>query len=124
MKKTKVRFNLGRGKNYMKWKVESPEGVAYYSPTDVQLIMHNCQLKNNRKTAEKIFNGMNKDVCAWILCDSITIKSEGFEKVWFKDKLNYNPRKNPYWVFNGFEADNDKFKKIVSVDYGLYGVIK
>ena len=53
--KIKVRFNLGRGKNYMKWKVQYPSGnVEYFNPSDVQLILKNCQLKNNRKTAEKI----------------------------------------------------------------------
>lgn len=120
-KKIKVRFNLGRGKNYMKWKIESSSGVEYHYPAEVQLIMKGCQLKNNRKTAEKIFNGMNKDVCAWVLCDSIEIRHDNFTKVWVKDKLSYNPRKNPYWVFNGFEADNEKFAKIVTIDYGMYG---
>lgn len=119
--KIKVRFNLGKGKNYMKWKIWSKSGVEYHRPCEVQLIMKGCQLKNSRKTAEKIFNGMNKDVCAWVVCDSIDIKFDNFEKVWFKDKLSYNPRKQPYWVFNSFEADNDKFAKIVSCDYGLYG---
>jgi hypothetical protein len=123
-KKIKVRFNLGRGKNYMKWKIESESGVEYHYPAEVQLIMKGCQLKNNRKTAEKIFNGMNKDVCAWVICDSITIKHENFNKVWVKDKITYNPRKAPYWVFNGFEADNDMFDEIVSIDYGLYGIKK
>lgn len=122
MKKIKVRFNLGRGKNYMKWKIESKSGVEYHYPCEVQLIMYGCQLKNNRKTAEKIFNGMNKDVCAWVLCDSIDIKFDNFNKVWVKDKLSYNPRKQPYWVWNGFEADNEKFEKIISIDYGLYGI--
>jgi hypothetical protein len=122
MSKIKVRFNLGRGKNYMKWKIESKSGVEYHYPTEVQLIMKGCQLKNNRKTAEKIFNGMNKNVCAWVLCDSIIIRHKDFEKVWVKDKLSYNPRKNPYWVWNGFEADNDIFDKIVTIDYGMYGI--
>lgn len=118
--KIKVRFNLGRGKNYMKWKIESKSGVEYHYPCEVQLILNNCVLKNNRKTAEKIFNGMNKDVCAWIICDSISIKHEKFDKVWVKDKLTYNPRKNPYWVYNNFEADNDRFDEITTIDYGLY----
>lgn len=120
MKKVKVRFNLGRGSNYMKWKVESSLGTEYYHPTDVQLILHNCQLKNSRKTAEKIYNGENKSVCAWVLCDDITIKHNDFEKVWHIHKLSYNPKKHPYWVYNGFEADNDKFEKIITIDYGLY----
>lgn len=120
-KKIKVRFNLGRGKNYMKWKIEGPLGVEYHSPTEVQLIMENCQLRNNRKVAEKIFNGMNKDVCAWIICDSIIIRFERFEKVWVKNRLKYNPRKKPYWTdYKDNDVDNKKFDKVVSVDYGLY----
>ena len=118
--KIKVRFNLGRGKNYLKWKVESKSGVEYYYPTEVQLILHNCVLKNNRKMAEKIFNGMNKNVCAWIVCDSITIKHENFNKVWVKDRLTYNPRKQPYWVYNNFEVDNDRFDEITTIDYQLF----
>ena len=30
MKRTKIRFNLGRGQNYMKWKVEYPDGNSLY----------------------------------------------------------------------------------------------
>ena len=34
MKRIKVRFNLGRGQNYLKWKVVYPNGdVEYISPT-------------------------------------------------------------------------------------------
>jgi hypothetical protein len=119
--KIKVRFNLGRGKNYMKWKIQSKTGVEYHSPCDVQLIMKGCQLKNSRKTAEKIFNGMNKDVCAWVLCDSIDIKFDNFEKVWVKDRVRYNPRKFPHWV-NYFDndVDNCQFDKIITIDYCLY----
>ena len=119
--KIKVRFNLGRGKNYMKWKIQSKSGVEYHSPCDVQLIMKGCQLKNSRKTAEKIFNGMNKDVCAWVLCDSIDIKFDNFEKVWVKDRVRYNPRKFPHWV-NYFDndVDNCQFDKIITIDYCLY----
>ena len=119
--KIKVRFNLGRGKNYMKWKVEGPLGVEYYSPCDVQLIMYGCKLKNSRKTAEKIFNGMNKDVCAWVLCDSIEIRHENFRNVWVKDRVRYNPRKFPYWV-NYFdkEVDNFEYKEIATIDYNLF----
>jgi len=122
--KIKVRFNLGRGKNYMKWKIQSKSGVEYHYPADVQLIMKGCQLKNNRKTAEKIFNGENKDVCAWVLCDSIDIKFDNFEKVWVKDKLSYNPRKQPHWVWNGWDVDNKRIDEIITIDYGMYAVVE
>ena len=73
-KKIKVRFNLGRGENYMKWKVEYPNGWSkYFAPTENQLILKGCQLKNSRTTAMKILNGQHKVVCAWVLCDEIEI---------------------------------------------------
>ena len=122
--KIKVRFNLSKGKNYMKWKIWSNSGTEYHSPCDVQLIMKGCQLKNNRKTAEKIFNGMNKDVCAWVVCDSITIRHENFVKVWVKDKLYYNPRKQPYWVWNNWDVDNKRIDEIITMDYGMYAVVE
>ena len=54
MARIKVRFNLGRGTNYMKWKVTYPDGnIEYYNPTEVQLVMkaviklyvHGCCVK-------------------------------------------------------------------------------
>ena len=83
----KVRFNLGRGKNYMKWKIESKSGVEYHSPDNVQLIMFNCVLKNNKKMAQRIFNGENKNVCAWILCESIIIN--------IKDYMQFEEKTEP-----------------------------
>ena len=105
----KVRFNLGAGKNYMKWKVEGPEGVAYCSPDEVQIVMHNCQLKSQRKTAEKILEGAHKTVCAWVRCEGLAIVPNG-EIAFIKDsalQLKYNPRVLPHWFINeGENADN------------------
>lgn len=125
MKKIKVRFNLGRGPNYMKWKVQYPDKtVAYYSPTDTQLIMSGCTLKNNKKTAQKIFNGEHKTVCAWILCDSIEVKVDAFNPYDTYSMcvgLKYNPRVNPNWVYdNRVNADNLSFIEIGTVDYKLF----
>ena len=51
----KVRFNLSRGANYMKWKVEYPDGTKeYLSPETHRLIMTKALLKNYKKTAQKI----------------------------------------------------------------------
>jgi lipopolysaccharide biosynthesis glycosyltransferase len=61
MKSIKIRFNLGKGKNFMKWKVQYTDGtIEYHSPADVQLLMHDCTLKNHKKTAQKIFDGAKK----------------------------------------------------------------
>jgi hypothetical protein len=128
MKRIKVRFNLRRGKNYMKWKIEYPSGeVEYCSPTDTQLIMKTCQLKNNRKTADKIFNGEHKSVCAWVLCEGITVRYSGFEQFDEMDfeRLKYNPKKLPYWVLdNGYRApicvDGCKYEEMATVDFQLF----
>lgn len=125
MKSIRVRFNLSRGKNYMKWKVEYPDKtVAYHCPTEVQLVMRNCKLKNYRKVAEKIYNGANKSVCAWVLCEDLFIKSGDFLKDEGYDKVKYNPKVQPNWVYKDAVADGISFKTIVSIDYALYCMIK
>jgi hypothetical protein len=134
-RKIKVRFNLGRGENYMKWKIEYPNTinnmkkniVEYLSPEDVQLVLHNCMLKNNRKVADKIFNGENKSVCAWIMCESISInhlhlKTDEQEHLFDKPiSLKYNPRKNPFWSNAKNEnLDNTEHEKIYSIKSELF----
>jgi len=122
MKRIKVRFHLGRGKNFMKWKIQYPNGVIeYYSPSEVQLIMKNCQLRNHKKTAQKIFDGGEKVVCAWVLCEEIELIKESFLQLdTYCDRVRYNPRVQPNWLLNGEIMDNEKFPIIGSVDSGLY----
>jgi hypothetical protein len=123
MKSIKVRFNLGRGKNYMKWKVQYTDGtIEYHSPTDVQLVMHECILKNHRKTAQKIYDGGEKVVCAWVLCKRLAIvKSDRFTKADLNgERVRYNPRVTPHWMLDGENVDGISVDKLVSVDFGLY----
>ena len=62
MKSIKVRFNLGRGQNYMKWKVQYTDGsVEYHSPSEVQLLMHECILKNHSQPC-RLFSGLRERV--------------------------------------------------------------
>ena len=125
MKRIKVRFNLGRGKNFMKWKVQYPNGVIeYYSPSEAQLVMTRCQLKNHKKTAQKIFEGANKTVCAWVLCEEIDIRKETFIQFDVNcDRIRYNPRVQPNWLLNGEIVDSQRVDMIGSVDYGLYEIM-
>lgn len=122
MKRIKVRFHLGRGKNFMKWKVQYPNGVIeYHSPSEVQLILKGCQLRNQKKTAQKIFDGGEKVVCAWVLCEGIEIIKKSFLQLdTYCDRVRYNPRVQPNWLLNGEIMDNEKFPIIGSVDSGLY----
>lgn len=125
MKSIKVRFNLSRGQNYMKWKVQYPSGtVEYCDPCNTQLVMKNCTLKNSRKTAEKIFGGEHKTVCAWILCDEINIRSDSFEQYDIDNaerRIRYNPKVSPYWVnIKETNLDGYQFTEIGTVDYKLF----
>jgi hypothetical protein len=121
MKRIKVRFNLGRGANYMKWKVEYPDGrIEYHRPSDVQLIMEVCQLKNQRTTAQKIFKGASKTVCAWVLCEEIELRTKRFIKDNQEKRVRYNPRVTPNWMYKNELADGKTFERLYSVDSGLY----
>ena len=42
--------------------------VWYCRPTELTIKLTDCVLHNNKKLAEKIYLGKNKDVCAWIKC--------------------------------------------------------
>jgi len=124
-KRYKVRFNLGRGENYMKWKVVDPKGVtSYYFPTGVQLRMTGCTLKNNKAAAKRIYRGeSNKVVCAWVLCEKLDLVTEEFAQP-VTNRLKFNPRTAPNWQLEQGEhilnADDEYFNEITTVDYRLY----
>jgi len=124
MKSIKVRFNLGRGKNYMKWKIQHPDGkIEYHSPSEVQLVMDDCILKNYKSVSQKIFEGGNKTVCAWILCKSLAIKkSEFIQGDLNGERIRYNPRVTPNWMLGDSNADGMSVDKLVSVDFGVYKI--
>lgn len=108
MKKGKyiIRFNLGRGVNYLKWKVTNPNGdVSYYDPNDYQFEMGGCMLKNRKKTSTKIYEGSNKEVCSFIYCDDLIIHKEKLI-LGKSEHIRFNPRVKPFW-FNERGEDVD-----------------
>lgn len=117
--KIKVRFNLGRGTNYMKWKVQYPDGgVHYFNPDNIQMVMKGCILKNSRTTAMKIYNGEHKMVCAWVLCDTIDIRTEDFTPD-NGQQVKYNPRVLPFWNKDGVNMDGSKIDEMYTINYKL-----
>jgi len=121
MKKFKVRFNLGRGKNYLKWKVTSPSGsVKYYDPNNVSFLMENCKLVNQQGTAKKIHDGANKTVCAWIECETFYACRPYNELPTNATKISYNPRVQPNWVCDGEIVDKGRYDRLYSFENGVY----
>jgi hypothetical protein len=119
----KVRFNLGRGENFMKWKITNLNDNThqYVDPKQVDLSLVNCELKNYKTTATKINEGSNKTVCAWIICESVktipTTLCQQYHRFpssrsqqW--TKISYNPRVKPYWTINEKDVDGDKFDNL------------
>jgi hypothetical protein len=117
----KVRFNLGRGENYMKWKVTYNDGrVEYHHPAEVQLVLRGCTLKNNRKAAQRIFTGeTTKVVCAHIMCKEIEILTSDFAPE-TTAHIKYNPRVLPFWNLDGMNVDGNEYKELFTIDYKLF----
>lgn len=126
MSKYKVRFNLGRGEHFMKWKVTSPEGcVDYYDPETYVIIMHNCKLRNQPSTANKIFDGANKTVCAWIDAEHVEVRRDPVTILYSADlEVMFNPRKKPYWTYytEPQNIDNKEIECIVTTGRRLWDV--
>jgi len=110
MIKTRVRFHLAHGPNFQNWQVKCGDSVDYYDPSEYVLHMENCKLRNQPLTAQKIYHGANKTVCAWIECDSVTAVPSGNGMLPAVDFLYYNPKHKPYWhLTSGQNADNTVF---------------
>lgn len=107
----KVRFNLGRGENYQKWRVTNNTNKEsfYLDPNSVCLTLVKCTLRNQKSAANKIYQGSNKAVCAWVNCEDILMGSvthiEG-------EIAKYNPRETPNWTYKGENADGKKFDQL------------
>jgi hypothetical protein len=106
----KIRFNLGKGENFMKWKITDPKGkVKYYDPKSVVILAVKVRLRNHPTIAKKIYDGANKTVCAWIDAQELTVFDKATCVLSNSVEVSYNPRKQPHWLLNGENADNQRF---------------
>jgi hypothetical protein len=119
----KVRFNLGKGPRYKKWKITYPDKrVEYLEPKDIKLNMTNAYLKNRYQCSEKIFKGANKMVCAWIECEGLIIESKNeINQINDNQLISFNPRIKPHW-FNdsGENLDGVTFPNLVTINKNVY----
>ena len=127
LEKAKLRFHLGRGKNYMHWQLRLDDSnPLYYKPEDVLFKLGNVKLHNRRGVAQKIYEGGNKNPCAWLLTSNpvvisrydsqkpVEVFGNGFRQV------GYNPRVLPYWTWkdlqgkdNGENLDGRVFNEVI-----------
>ena len=107
--RVRVRFHLGAGEHFKHWKITYPNGdYQFINPEKQNMIFHDCKLRVQKKTAERIYAGGEKVVCAWIECDwvqMLDLTSTG-------QPLSFNPRVTPHWVYGSQIADNFVFSRI------------
>ena len=117
----KIRFHLAKGVNFMKWQIKDTKSgeVIYISPKDYSLHFEGVTLKNSKSTANKIKQGSNKTVCAWLLVDTYSV-SRTYKVSALGDELRYNPRVAPHWVLNGDDVDGSYINSITTVNNKLY----
>jgi hypothetical protein len=122
----KVRFNLSRGKNYKKWKVEELDGtVEYIDPKKYAFFLSGCKVRNQKKTAERIYSGEPKSVCAWIEATGM-YKMELSDNTYFSlektKEIHYNPKKAPHWVLDDKDVDGEYFGSLVLHQEKVYKI--
>lgn len=128
----KLRFHLARGKNFMKWQVRKDNSVSYYNPDDYVLLVMNATLSNSPATAQRIYDGQHKVVCAWIEAEHINVyrKDEVPEEYYnaYQNpdyQLKYNPRVAPHWQDNrGNNIDNRHYPVVATVGKAVFEVPK
>jgi hypothetical protein len=116
----KIAFHLARGKNFMHWQIKHDDGsITYINPEHSDLILHNCTLKNQKSASARIYNGGEKNRCAWVEFDSFEIiPSAGYTSA---VQVRFNPRICPTWIVQGKgEQDGRTFASIRSNNSKLY----
>jgi hypothetical protein len=124
-KKFTIRKHLTKGEYFGFWQIrgyitDSKQGeiVQYVNPNTHTLILENCLLHNKVNAAIKIFEGGEKNPCAYIIFEAyqvIPLQEPISEKL-----VSYNPRNCPHWIVDGQQADFVCLPKIVSNLSKLY----
>jgi len=127
--KIRVRFHLGKGKNFRKWQIKGKDSegkllkTSYFPPEGSTIVMHGCKLVVRERAAQKIHAGANKSVCAWVECDGIAVSMLRDVPGKVVGVLSFNPRKNSHWTmttknesFDCAIEKNQRFATLVTLD--------
>ena len=125
----KLRFHLAQGKNYKKWQVVHPDkSKTYHDPQETVFTLKNCKLRIQPSAARKIFNGANREVCAWIECDGLESKFSDFtsynmqELEYKHERLRFNPKVAPNWTssLHDQSADNQELQELSTYGVAIF----
>lgn len=116
-RKFKIRFHLGAGENFMKWRVEDVDDktVTFFDPSDFNAIIKDGKLYNQKSAAKKINEGANKTVCAWIMAKDYKLTKLFDNEI--QSEIKYNPRQTPHWTNNdGENLDGKEYKTMFIIN--------
>lgn len=116
-RKFKIRFHLGAGENFMKWRIEDVDDktVKFFDPSDFNVIIKDCKLYNQKSAAKKINEGANKTVCAWIMATDYKMTKLFDNEI--QSEIKYNPRTTPHWTNeDGDNLDGKEYKSMYIIN--------
>lgn len=119
-----IRRDLKGGKTHGFWQISKcrirsklGKAIEYIDGKKYTLILKGCYLHNSVAAAKKIFEGADRERCAWIVCDS-------FEIVPIKDidgiEISYNPKKSPHYLCDDENVDKTEHDCITTKNYQMY----
>lgn len=120
----RLRYHLGRGEFYKHWQLKSSRQrskAVYFNPEDTSFILKGVKLYSKRSAAQKIYEGSNKNVCAWLSIEGSVKISSTQLSVEDMTEIAYNPRVAPFWTYKGIwcekeediNLDMKKFDKVI-----------
>lgn len=114
----RVRFHLGAGEHHRQWQIRHDDGrVEYHDPDAVTLVMLGCRLRNQRRTSQRIFEGDNKSVCAWVEAQDVVVTAP-VTRFWpglDGRGIAFDPRIAPHWRDeSGADIDGCRYEAVVT----------
>jgi hypothetical protein len=113
----KIRFHLGKGENFMKWRIENidDKSVTFFNPSSFNATVTDAKLYNQKSAAKKINDGANKTVCAWIMAKDYKLIKLFDNQI--QSEIKYNPRTTPHWTNNeGDNLDSKEYKTMYIIN--------
>lgn len=118
-KRYTIRKHLSKGKNFGFWQIrgyitDSKQGaeIEYVNPATHSIELVNCLLYNKINAAKKIFEGGEKNPCAYIIFQEYKVIERQNEMG--AVEVSFNPKKCPNWLVGGVVSDFTEIPQIVS----------
>lgn len=126
-----IRRHLSKGKNFGHFQIrghitDSKQGpvVEYVNPETHSIIFEDCKLHNKINQSRKIFDGANKQPCAYIICKEYLVVPKTLDPT--DQEISFNPRQSPHWrkLVNGIDSiiDSQYFQFLITSNTKLYAL--